>query len=34
MVNFREVNEDDILKEWLEYRDFMAHTVFIKKSLS
>ena len=21
MVNFREVNEDDILKEWLEYRE-------------
>ena len=21
MVNFREINEDDILKEWLEYRE-------------
>ena len=24
MVNFREVNEDDILKEWLEYREETA----------
>lgn len=24
MMNFREVNEDDILKEWLEYREETA----------
>ena len=24
MINFREVNEDDILKEWLEYREETA----------
>ena len=24
MMNFRKVNEDDILKEWLEYREETA----------
>ena len=24
MMNFREVNEDDILKEWLEFREETA----------
>ena len=24
MINFREVNEDDILKEWLEFREETA----------